>query len=84
MRAATAYLLAGWAAACASSGAHAAPAAAPAAAATPAPRGATGTAAESLSVNRPQYPSTYQRHPYPPVVISNATIGSVCSRALSR
>ena len=74
MRAATAYLLAGWAAACASSGAHAAPAAAPAAAATPAPRGATGTAAESLSVNRPQYPSTYQRHPYPPVVISNATI----------
>ena len=74
MRAATAYLLAGWAAACASSGAHAAPAAAPAAAATPAPRGATGTAAESLSVNRPQYPSTYQRHPYPPVVITNATI----------
>ena len=74
MRAATAYLLAGWAAACASSGAHAAPAAVPAAAATPAPRGATGTAAESLSVNRPQYPSTYQRHPYPPVVITNATI----------
>src|SRR5437667_12832153 len=31
-------------------------------------------AAESTSVNRPQYPSTYQRHPNPPVLIRNATI----------
>jgi imidazolonepropionase-like amidohydrolase len=30
--------------------------------------------AESTSVDRPQYPSTYQRRPNPPVVIRNATI----------
>src|SRR5207249_10899190 len=29
---------------------------------------------ESTSVARPQYPSTYQRHPNPPVLIRNATI----------
>jgi imidazolonepropionase-like amidohydrolase len=51
--------------ACASAGAHqpAAPALAPG-----------GTAAESLSVQRPQYPSTYRRHPSAPVVIRNATV----------
>ena len=31
-------------------------------------------AAESTSADRPQYPSTYQRTPYPPVLIRNATI----------
>jgi imidazolonepropionase-like amidohydrolase len=31
-------------------------------------------AAESSSVDRPQYPSSYTRHPYPPVAITNATI----------
>jgi imidazolonepropionase-like amidohydrolase len=51
--------------ACASAGAHqpAAPTLAPG-----------GTAAESLSVQRPQYPSTYRRHPSAPVVIRNATV----------
>jgi imidazolonepropionase-like amidohydrolase len=29
---------------------------------------------DSTSVDRPQYPSTYKRHPNPPVVIRNATI----------
>src|SRR6059058_5149372 len=46
------------------------PAPAPAAAPAPAKPG-TG---ESSSVDRQQYPSTYQRHPNPPVVIRNATI----------
>lgn len=51
--------------ACAGAGAHqtAAPAPAPG-----------GTAAESLSVRRPQYASTYRRHPSAPVVIRNATV----------
>ena len=31
-------------------------------------------AADSSSVDRPQYPSTYTRHSYPPVAITNATI----------
>ena len=55
--------------ACASAGTHQT--------ATPAP-GATprtaGTAPESLSAQRPQYPSTYRRHANPPVVIRNATV----------
>src|SRR5690348_17749466 len=45
------------------------PAPTPAPAATP-----TSQDAESTSVNRLQYPSTYQRHPNPPVLIRNATI----------
>ncbi len=49
---------------------EAGPAPAPAQAPAPA-RQATG---ESSSVDRPQYPSTYQRHPNPPVLIRNATI----------
>ena len=81
MRTVSACALAAWAAACASSGARApAPAAAPAASA---PQGVTGTAAESLSVNRAQYPSTYQRHPYPPVVITNATIMTATGREIA-
>ncbi|PYP74953.1 MAG: amidohydrolase, partial [Gemmatimonadetes bacterium] len=35
---------------------------------------AAGTAAETTSVDRPQYPSTYRRHPNPPVLIRSATI----------
>jgi imidazolonepropionase-like amidohydrolase len=31
-------------------------------------------ARDTFSVDRPQYPSTYRRHEYPPVVIRNATI----------
>ena len=67
------FALAALVAGCASAGgvggarpAHQAePAAAPSAA---------GTAAETTSVDRPQYPSTYRRHPNPPVLIRSATI----------
>src|SRR5882672_3865400 len=54
--------------ACASAGRGTSAAPAPAAPATPA------AAPESTSVVRPQYPSTYTRHPNPPVLIRNATI----------
>ncbi|HEV8400123.1 MAG TPA: amidohydrolase [Gemmatimonadales bacterium] len=40
----------------------------------PAQTAAKGAAGDSTSVDRPQYPSTYKRHPNPPVVIRNATI----------
>jgi imidazolonepropionase-like amidohydrolase len=41
----------------------------------PAGPGAQQAAApETTSVDRPQYPSTYRRTPYPPVLIRNATI----------
>jgi len=40
------------------------------------------TAAESLSVSRGQYPSTYRRHAYPPVVIRNATIMTATGREI--
>ena len=61
-------------AACASAASQAPPPqTAPAPAAQPAPERAA-TAPESSSVDRPQYPSTYHRRPYPPVVIRNATI----------
>src|ERR1041385_9244349 len=53
--------------ACASAGARPGP--------TPSPAAAPSTAtAESTSVARAQYPSTYARHPNPPVLIRNATI----------
>src|SRR3989441_12966408 len=54
-----------------SKGTSAAQAPAPAAPAAPAPSAAKS---ESTSVERPQYPSTYARHPNPPVLIRNATI----------
>lgn len=40
----------------------------------PRPAAPQGAAAQAGSVDRPQYPSTYQRRPHPPVVIRNATI----------
>src|SRR5213594_792868 len=57
----------------ASKGTSAAQAPAPAA---PAASAAAPSAAksESTSVERPQYPSTYARHPNPPVLIRNGTI----------
>src|SRR5216110_2188256 len=58
--------------ACASAGGGTRPAPAPAAA-TPAPP-APVASAESSSVDRAKYPSTYVRHPNPPVLIRNATI----------
>jgi imidazolonepropionase-like amidohydrolase len=62
-----ALLLGGLLTACASAGARPAQSPAPAPAAT-AGRG------DTTSADRPQYPSTYQRHANPPVVIRNATI----------
>ena len=47
---------------------------APTTSTAPAPAASSAKAQEVSSVDRPQYPSTYQRHPNPPVVIRNATI----------
>ena len=55
---------------CASAGARTTHAAAPAPAAAPA---AAAAATQEAGIG-PQYPSTYQRHPNPPVLIRNATI----------
>src|SRR3989442_9099838 len=57
------FLLLALTGACASAGGRTRPAQAPAPAST-----------ETTSVARPQYPSTYVRHPNPPVLIRNATI----------
>jgi imidazolonepropionase-like amidohydrolase len=65
-------LVIGLSAGCASAGAREARSTAPAPAAAPAARAASQDTA--TSADRPQYPSTYQRHPNPPVVIRNATI----------
>src|SRR5712692_7461985 len=58
------------AAACASAGAR------PATSQQPGPAAAATlrAGAETTSVDRPQYASTYKRHPGPPVLIRNATI----------
>ncbi len=53
---------------CASAGARTTNAAAPAQATAPA-----AAATQDAGIG-PQYPSTYQRHPNPPVLIRNATI----------
>src|SRR6266705_1951234 len=64
------FLLLALTGACASAGGGTRPAQAPAPVATvPAP-----ASTETTSVVRPQYPSTYVRHPNPPVLIRNATI----------
>src|SRR2546421_3871223 len=63
------YLTLGLSAGCAAAGVRqATPAPAPAAASA----AASQAAAESMSVDRAQYPSTYRRHPNPPVLIRNA------------
>jgi imidazolonepropionase-like amidohydrolase len=72
----TACLLVALSAACATGGAHPA---ANAAAASPAP-----AAAESASSDRAQYPSTYRRHPNPPVVIRNATIMTAAGQEIAK
>ena len=64
MRRASYVVLAALATGCASAGARQA--------SKPAPQ--TAQAAESSSAERAQYPSSYSRHPNPPVVIRNATI----------
>src|SRR2546422_11655163 len=74
---------------CASGGARPAQRPAPApspAAATPAPSQApaqTRASAESSSVDRAQYPSTYQRHPNPPGLIRNATIMTAAGQEIA-
>src|SRR5437773_3152939 len=65
----------------ASAGGGPPPAPAPAAA-TPAPP-APVASADSTSVARPQYPSTYVRHPNPPVLIRNATIMTATGQEIS-
>src|SRR5258705_11921833 len=55
--------------ACASGGARTSTASAPQSTAAPAP-----AAGQDPAGIGPQYPSTYQRHPNPPVLIRNATI----------
>jgi imidazolonepropionase-like amidohydrolase len=44
---------------------------------------APAAAAESTSVNRVQYPSTYHRHANPPVLIRNATIMTATGQVIS-
>src|SRR2546425_6851183 len=64
MRRASYVVLAALAGGCASAGARQA--------SKPTPQAAQ--AAESSSTERAQYPSSYRRHPNPPIVIRNATI----------
>src|SRR5258707_12946581 len=66
---ATAFALLAFAAGCASAGARTTTGAVPQQAGAPAPAAGQDTAGIG-----PQYPSTYQRHPNPPVLIRNATI----------
>ncbi len=61
---------------CASAGA------APPAGQTPAPAPAAETGRDTLSFERPQYPSTYRRRPNPPVLIRNATILTAAGQEL--
>ncbi|HYT04946.1 MAG TPA: amidohydrolase family protein [Gemmatimonadales bacterium] len=63
------YVLLALSAGCATAGARATSPPSPG----PAPA-AQAAGVESLSVQRAQYPSTYRRHPNPPVAIRNATI----------
>src|SRR6267154_1506597 len=70
--------------ACASAGKATSAAQAPAPAAPTAPAAVPSAAkSESSSVERPQYPSTYARHPNPPVVIRNATIMTAAGQEIS-
>jgi imidazolonepropionase-like amidohydrolase len=57
-------------AACASAGARTTTASAP----PPPAAAATAAGQDTAAAIGPQYPSTYQRHPNPPVIIRNATI----------
>lgn len=66
------FLLA--AAGCASGGAAPPADPLPAQAPAPAPAVAANPVRDTLSFERPQYPSTYRRRPNPPVLIRNATI----------
>ncbi|HXI35005.1 MAG TPA: hypothetical protein VNH63_13035, partial [Gemmatimonadales bacterium] len=69
------------AAACASAGAR--PAQQPQAAPPAGNKPAAPASADSSSVDRPQYPSTYQRHANPPVLIKNATIMTAAGQEIA-
>src|SRR5204862_6316988 len=74
-------LLCALAGGCATGAARATREAGPAPAPAQAPAPAREAAGESSSVARPQYPSTYQRHPNPPVLIRNAAIMTAAGQA---
>jgi imidazolonepropionase-like amidohydrolase len=76
MRHATALLLA-LTSACATGAAH------PGHQARPAPATPPAATPETSGGERPQYPSTYQRHPNPPVLIRNATILTATGREIT-
>src|SRR5712691_1103712 len=63
---------------CASGGARTTSSAAP-----PAASAAAAAPQDTAGGIGPQYPSTYQRHPYPPVVITNATIMTATGREIA-
>jgi imidazolonepropionase-like amidohydrolase len=67
---------------CASTSGAPRPAGAPAPAQAPA-QPAAGRTQDSSSVDRPQYPSTYQRHPNAAVVIRNATIMTAAGQEIA-
>jgi imidazolonepropionase-like amidohydrolase len=78
-----AWPLVALAAACATGGAHPAATAVPKSPA-PSATGVATVAAESASSDRAQYPSTYRRHPNPPVVIRNATIMTAAGQEIAK
>jgi imidazolonepropionase-like amidohydrolase len=56
----------------------------PSALTAPGPAAASGRAgADTMSVDRPQYPSTYQRRASPPVLIRNATIMTAAGQEIT-
>ena len=73
--------LAGLLAACAHAGAQTP--AAPAPAPSPAPAATPAANTDTLSSDRPQYPSTYRRRPNPPVLIRNATVLTATGQELA-
>ena len=76
-------LLSALAGGCATGAARPTPQAGPAPAPSQAPAPAKQATGESSSVDRPQYPSTYQRHPNPPVLIRNATIMTAAGQEIA-
>jgi imidazolonepropionase-like amidohydrolase len=51
---------------------------------SPQPEPVAAAPADTAGRARPQYPSTYARHPYPPVLITNATIMTAAGREIER
>ena len=73
-RLSAALLLGALAAGCASAGARPTQSPPPSPAPTQSASAPRAASADTTSADRAQYPSTYQRHPNPPVLIRNATI----------